>query len=131
VTRRFRYLLEPLCIAACVCYAANRWLVKPHVAVSFLHGHFNDILLIPCALPLVLWLQRRLGLREHDRFPTLAEVTAHLAVWTLIAEWIGPRWLNRGTGDVWDVAAYALGAAIALTAWRNAPGRSSFDRAAQ
>lgn len=119
--RRFRYHLEPLCLAACALYAVNRWLVKPHVPSEFLRGHFNDLLLIPCALPLVLWLQRRLGLRTHDAAPSFAEVAGHLAVWTLIAEWIGPHWLHRGVGDAWDVLAYALGAIVALLAWRMKP----------
>jgi len=117
--RRFRYALEPLSLAACVLYAANRWLVKPHVASPFLRGHFNDLLLIPCALPIVLWLQRRLGLRAHDELPTMAEVALHLAVWTLIAEWIGPHFFHRGVSDGWDVAAYAAGAAGAVFAWRS------------
>lgn len=116
--RRFRYALEPLSLAACVLYAANRWLVKPHVALPFMRGHFNDLLLIPCALPIVLWLQRRLGLRTHDDSPTAAEVALHLGVWTIIAEWIGPHFLHRGVGDMWDVAAYAIGAAAAVLAWR-------------
>ncbi len=116
--RRFRYALEPLCIGACALYALNRWLLKPHVASPFLRDHFNDLLLIPCALPLVLWLQRRLGLRAHDESPTLAEVALHLAMWALIAEWLGPRWLHRGIGDEWDVAAYTLGAAVAMITWR-------------
>ena len=119
--RRFRYLLEPLCLAACTLYAANRWLVKPHVVSPFLRGHFNDLLLIPCALPPVLWLQRRLGLRTHDDYPTAMEIAGHLAVWALIAEWLGPRWMHRGTSDVWDVAAYTLGAVGALVAWRWKP----------
>jgi hypothetical protein len=115
---RFRYALDSLCLAACALYAVNRWLVKPHVSSPFLRGHFNDLLLIPCALPLVLWLQRRLGLRLHDEAPSLAEVALHLAVWTLIAEWIGPRWMHRGVADGWDAAAYTAGAVVALIAWR-------------
>src|SRR5437899_1682459 len=110
---RFRYALDPLCIAACALYATNRWLVKPHVASAFLRGQFNDVLLIPCALPLVLWMQRKLGLRAHDESPALAEVASHLVVWSLIAEWLGPHWLHRGVADVWDVVAYSVGAALA------------------
>ncbi|MEQ1862677.1 MAG: hypothetical protein ABMA13_22380 [Chthoniobacteraceae bacterium] len=119
--RPFRYALDPLCLASCALYAANRWLVKPHVASDFLRGHFNDLLLIPCALPLVLWAQRRLGLRGHDEAPAAGEVALHLVVWTLIAECIGPRWLHRGVADPWDAAAYALGATLALVVW----GRSA------
>lgn len=116
--RPFRYLLDPLCLVACALYAVNRWIVKPHVASPFLRGHFNDLLLIPCALPLLLWMQRRLGLRRHDRFPSLGEIALHLGVWAVIAEWIGPRWLHHGVGDLWDVVAYTAGAIAAAFLWR-------------
>lgn len=121
-------MLEPLSIASCVLYAANRWLMKPHIVSPFLRGHFNDLLLIPCALPVVLWLQRRLGLRTHDSSPTLTEIALHLAIWTLIAEFLGPRWLHRGTGDVWDAAAYTFGAIVAVLAWKSPTRSVDLDR---
>jgi hypothetical protein len=126
---RFRYGLDPLGLAACALYAVNRWLVKPRVDSPFFDGRFNDLLLIPCALPLVLWLQRRLGLRTHDGPPTVGEITGHLIIWSLIAEVLGPHWLQQGTGDVGDCAAYAAGALAAWCFWRGwqsvlSPGRT-------
>jgi len=115
---RFRYALDPLCLAACALYAANRWMVKPFAASSFFHGQFNDMLLIPAALPFILWLQRRCGLRNHDAPPTVGEVTSHLVVWALLVEFIGPRWLHHGIGDPLDCLAYSLGALVACTMWR-------------
>ena len=53
---RFRYLGDPLFLTGCAAYAGNRWLIKPVIAWPFLQGHFNDLWLIPCALPPVLWL---------------------------------------------------------------------------
>jgi hypothetical protein len=115
----FRYWRDPLCIAACAAYAVNRWLLKPHFAMGpFMHGHFADCLLIPAALPLVLWLQRMLGLRTHDDAPTGGEIFLHLAVWTFIAEAAGPLLTHRGTADWRDVAAYSAGAAIGHLLWR-------------
>ena len=115
----FRYWRDPLCIAACAAYAVNRWLLKPHFALGpFMRGHFNDCLLIPAALPLVLWLQRRLSLRTHDAPPTGGEILLHLAVWAFIAEGAGPWLTHRGTADWWDVAAYSAGAAACYVFWR-------------
>jgi hypothetical protein len=111
-------MLEPLCLVACALYAVNRWGVKPHVASPFLRGHFNDLLMIPCALPLLLWIQRRLGLRTHDRFPSISEIALHLGVWAVIAEFVGPRWLHHGVGDPWDVVAYTIGTIGAALIWR-------------
>ena len=59
--KRFGYLRDPLCIAACALYLLNRGGLREHIGGVFLRGHFNDLLLIPAALPLVLWVQRRIG----------------------------------------------------------------------
>ena len=97
-------------------YALNRWLLKPHLAVPFLRGQFNDLLLIACALPPMLLLHRKMGLRGHDRMPTLSEVGLHTAVWIVVCEVIGPRFW-RGTGDYLDVLAYLAGALLATLCW--------------
>jgi hypothetical protein len=115
---RFGYWRDPLCLVSSGLYVANRWVVKPHVASPFFHGQFDDLLLIPCALPLVLWLQRRLRLRLHDRSPTGKEILFHLVVWTILFEVLGPH-LMRVTGDPRDAVAYAAGAAVAWLWWRH------------
>jgi hypothetical protein len=102
----------------CAAYMANRWVLKPHIHSAFFHGYFNDLLLIPCALPPVLWLHRRLGLRKHDDPPRTSEVLFHLAVWSALFEWIGPHLVRHATGDPLDVAAYGAGAGFALIYWR-------------
>lgn len=113
----FRYAVDPLCITCCGLYAANRWLWMPNLHSRFMRGHFNNLLLIPCALPVILWLQRQLGWRNTDETPTLADVLFHLAIWSVLFEAIGPH-LLRTTGDIYDVLAYAAGAFIALLWWR-------------
>ena len=100
--KRFRYATDPLCIACCGLYATNRWLVKPHVHSHFLRGQFNDLLLIPCALPVILWAQRRLGLRRHDAPPGGGEILFHLVIWSVLFEVIGPH-VMRVTGDYRDI----------------------------
>ncbi len=115
--RSFPYLRDPLCLAACGLYALNVAWLRPHFGGAFLRGQFNDTLLIPAALPLVLWVQRRLGVRPDDRRPTWSEIGLHLVVWSVAAEAIVPHLLARATGDWRDVAAYAAGAAVAGTWW--------------
>src|SRR5438067_252370 len=115
--QRFRYWADPLFLVCCGAYALNRWLLKPHFHSAFLHGYFNDLLLIPCALPPVLWLQRQVGLRQHDRPPQFFETVFHVAVWSVLFEMIGPHLIRRATGDSMDMAAYALGGVFALAWW--------------
>ena len=119
--RHFRYGSDPLCVVGCLSYAFNRWVLLPKVDAPFLHSYCNDLWLIPCALPWVLWVQRALRLRRHNLPPTLAEVLGHLAVWSVLAEVIGPR-IWPVTADVLDVLAYGLGG-IAAWLWWNRPLR--------
>ena len=115
----FRYWRDPICLAACAAYIVNRWLLLPHFAMGpLMRGHFSDCLLIPAALPLVLWLQRRLALRTHDGVPTGKEILLHLAIWAFITEGAGPFLTHHGTADWRDVAAYSAGAAACYVFWR-------------
>ena len=115
---RFGYWRDQLCCLSCAAYATNRWLVKPHCHWPFFHSYFNDLLLIPAALPLVLWLQRRLGWRNHDGFPTATELLSHLLLWSVLFEWVGPHWM-KVTGDPMDAVTYAAGGGVAALWWRS------------
>lgn len=119
--KAFSYAADPLCVVACGLYALNRWWLAPHVGGPFLHGYFNDLLLIPAALPLVLWLQRRLGCRASDANPNWSEIGLHLAVWSVMAEVIVPHLIAHATADWRDVVAYASGAAVAGVVWQGIP----------
>ena len=115
--KSFRYAFDPLCLSACLLYGANRWLIAPACEWPFLREHFNDLLLIPAALPLILGLQRWVGLRKHDAPPSLSEVFGHLFIWSLISELVGPHVFARSVGDVLDVLAYSTGALVAGVWW--------------
>ncbi len=119
--KRFAYALDPLCLAACALYAHIRFWLRGHVGGAFFHGYFNDLLLIPAALPVALWLQRRLGLRADDARPRWREIALHLAAWALMAEVVAPHVLAHATGDWRDVVAYATGALAAGCWWQIPP----------
>jgi hypothetical protein len=121
--KRFRYLGDPLFVGCCVLYAVNRFWVKPHTHNALMQFWFNDLLLIPCALPVVLQLQRCLGLRRNDRPPTFGEIMGHLVFWSVLFEVIGPHIMRHATGDPADVVAYAIGAAGAYFLWNRATTR--------
>jgi hypothetical protein len=115
---RFRYGRDPLCVAACGLYAANRWLLSAGLKGVFLRNYFNDALLIPAALPLLLWLERRLGLRSNDARPRWAEIVFTTLIWSFAAEVIAPFLFSHATGDLWDTVAYSAGAVVAALVWR-------------
>lgn len=114
---RFRYLGDPLCLVSCALYGINRWILKPVLPPGFSHSHFNDLLLIPCALPVMLFIHRQLGLRHHDAPPTAEEIALHFGVWAVLMEFAGPRWITYVTGDPRDILAYAVGAVAAGLWW--------------
>ncbi len=117
VVRRFRYLCDPLCLAACGAYLVNRLWLKSAFPSDLLHCWFNDFWVIPAALPPVLWVQRKLRWRADDRAPTVLEIAMHLGIWSLICEWIGPMLVPGRTGDWGDVLAYSLGALASGLWW--------------
>jgi hypothetical protein len=89
----------------------------------FLRSHFNDLLVIPCLLPLLLWLHRCLLLRSHDSFPSALEVALHLVVWSVCFELIGPLLLHWGTADPIDVIAYWIGGVGSWIIWQRCSSR--------
>jgi ubiquinone/menaquinone biosynthesis C-methylase UbiE len=110
-------VFDPLFLLCCGLYAANRWWIKPHCHIEFFHSWFNDCLLIPCALPPLLLVHREMGLRPRWAMPTVGEIAAHWAGWSVLFEVIGPH-IMRTVGDPWDVVAYAGGAVVAAGVWR-------------
>ena len=122
--RPFRYFADPLFLACCALYAVNRWLIKPLVPIAFFHNWFSDLLLIPCALPPLLWVQSHLGLRSRDTAPAWREIGFHLVVWSVLFEVIGPFIYPRAVGDWRDVLAYLAGGLVAGWWWNVAPRRA-------
>ena len=123
----FQYLRDKTFVAGWCLYAFNRWLLKPSLPASetFFRGHFNDLLLIPCVLPPLLLLHRKLSLRHTDAPPRAREIALHLLVWSIYFELIGPLLLKRATGDPLDVLAYCAGGLVCWAIW-NRRSKSSF-----
>lgn len=114
----FRYGFDPLCGLCCCAYAINSGVLAPLVGGVFLRGYFNDLLLIPCALPWVLWIHGALGWRSGSAYPSGAEIWGHCLIWGLVAEGLGPLLFAGSVGDVGDLAMYSIGALVAHRWWR-------------
>jgi hypothetical protein len=118
--RGFAYLADKTFLAACFLYATNRFWGKPHFgdSIPFLRCHFDDCLLVPAALPPLLYVFRKLGLRRDDSPPSLREVAEWTFLWAVTFEWAFPRFLGRGIGDWRDVIAYAVGGLVSWRLWQ-------------
>lgn len=121
---RFRYLRDPVFLVSLGVYLVNRALIKPnlHAYSPFFHGHLDDCLLVPVALPVFLWIYRALGLRPDNAPPRWWEIALHLLVWSLFFKWFGPTVLHHSVADPIDVLSYAGGGFVAWLLW-HLPGR--------
>ena len=94
--RPFGYIADPLCVAALLIYATNRWLFQPYgISGGFGRDYLNDVLCLPLLLPIILYAQRCLGLRRHDGAPRLWEVLQHWVIFSIVFELVVPsyaRW---------------------------------------
>ena len=118
---RFAYLRDPLFVVCVAAYFLNRLLLKRIWDDGFWHDHFNDLICIPFWVPILLWLQRQLGLRPDDAIPRASEIVIPLLIWSWVfefylpeANWIGPPHVS----DYRDIVYYAAGAAMAAIFWR-------------
>lgn len=81
----------------------------------------NDLLLIPCAAPVCLWFERKIGVRKHDEPPQAREIAFLVILWSVLFEIVAPRFITRATGDWLDVVAYAAGGVLAWIWWNRPP----------
>jgi hypothetical protein len=116
----FRYWRDPVFLISVAVYALNRFCVKPHLHhySPLFHGHLDDILTTPVALPIYLLVYRWIGLRPDDLPPRSWEIGLHVAVWIVFFEWFGPLILHVGVYDPMDDWSIAGGAVVAWALWQ-------------
>ena len=117
----FLYLRDPLFLVCVATYFVNRLVLKKIWTSGFVHEHLNDLICIPFWVPIMLFAQRRLGLRDQDGRPSASELVIPLVIWSWMFEIILPRtefFGNWCVADYLDVMYYALGALLAALFWR-------------
>ncbi|MFT3883148.1 MAG: hypothetical protein QM703_26290 [Gemmatales bacterium] len=118
---RFLYLRDPLFLCCVLVYFANRLILKTVWTTGFVHEHLNDLICIPFWVPIMLWVERCLRLRQDDRSPEAIEVIIPLLIWSWVFEIILPRtdmFRRYCTADPWDIVYYSIGAIGASIVWR-------------
>jgi hypothetical protein len=117
---RFHYLRDPLFLFCVALYFVNRFVFKRIWPTGFVHEHLNDLICIPFWVPIMLFIQRRVGWREGDYSPQRGEIVIPLILWSCIFEIMLPQtdWFGElCVADHLDVVYYALGALIAAAFW--------------
>jgi len=117
---KFRYLADPLFVGCVILYFANRFLIERLVAGGFFHNHLNDLICIPFWVPIMVFLLRKVGLRNDDAPPRADEILVPLVIWSAIFEIYLPRvshFERLAVSDYTDILWYAVGALAASVAW--------------
>ena len=117
---RFRYLRDPLFLLCVATYFVNRLMFKSLWKDGFAHEHLNDLICIPFWVPIMLFAQRRLGLRD-DAPPRAGELVIPLVLWSWVFEILLPAIDGLGdrfVADHLDIVSYAVGALAAGVFWR-------------
>jgi hypothetical protein len=118
---RFRYLGDPLFLLCVATYFVNRYVFKAIWRDGFAHEHLNDLICIPFWVPIMLFAQRKLGLRDGDDRPRPSEIFVPLLLWSWLFEIILPQSALLGdscVADHLDIMYYSLGALLAGIFWR-------------
>ena len=118
---RFRYLRDPLFLACVATYFLNRYVLKSIWRDGFVHEHLNDLICIPFWVPIMLFAQRKLGLRDGDDRPRPIEIVIPLIIWSWLFEIILPQSEILGdscVADHLDILYYTLGALVAGIFWK-------------
>jgi hypothetical protein len=116
----FGYWRDPVFLISLAIYVVNRTLIKPHLHhySPLFHGHLDDTLTVPVALPIYLFVYRWIGFRPDDEPPRWWEIGLHVAVWMVFFEWFGPVVLHRGVADPIDDCCIACGGLVAWALWQ-------------
>jgi hypothetical protein len=121
--KAFGYWRDPVFLICLAIYVVNRTLIKPHLHhySPLFHGHLDDTLTVPVALPIYLFAYRWIGLRPDDEPPRWWEIALHVAVWNVFYKWFGPVVLHHGVADPIDEWCIAGGGLIAWALWQCGP----------
>jgi hypothetical protein len=118
---KFGYLRDPLFLACFAGYWLHRLLAWQDLSHPWLRAYGNDLICLPFWTPLLVWVQRRVGLRDHDGPPTAVELAIPLVIWAAVFEVLLPAtatWNGLAFPDPVDVLCYAAGGLAAALFWR-------------
>jgi len=104
-----RPLTNPWFLIVGVAYLILLVLKKTGVYIAVLSDYGADLLALPVALSITLWVIRRSKAERKDfRYPWTYILVAVL-VFAVLFEWIFPSMTDRFTADWIDIIAYGLG----------------------
>lgn len=111
-----RPLSRPWFLIAFVCYLTLFILKKSGIYMVGLSDYGADLLALPVALGIALWVIRKSKPDRQDYRLPWTLILAAVVIFAVLFEGLFPMWSDRFTADPLDVVAYGLGAS--LFAWK-------------
>ena len=105
-------LLNPLFLVCSGAYLVNRFLLSWLELRQYQVPYLNDVLCLPVALTLALFLQQRIFPASARQRLHPGQVVFAFLYFALYFEGLLPVFSRQYTRDGWDLAAYALGGII-------------------
>ncbi|MBC5994168.1 hypothetical protein [Pontibacter cellulosilyticus] len=112
-------LLQPVFLLSVVLFCLNQGLEQLQLYIWPLHTHLDDLLCLPVVLTLILAAERVYFRNPYFVLPRTYTISTAL-LFSLVFELLLPVLHAKYTSDIWDVAAYGVGAAI-FEFWINEP----------
>jgi hypothetical protein len=117
----FRYLKDPLFLMCFAAYGIQRCLKSFDLSTPFLCSYLNDLICIPFWVPIMLWGNKKLGLRRNDDPPEGFEIIIPLILWAFVFEVLipgMPSWSIPTWADPCDILSYCVGGLAAALFWK-------------
>lgn len=127
---QFRYIRDPVFVVSVSLYLINEFIILEYgiFKTGFIAFYFNDFLLVPVVLPILLFISKKLKLRLVDIPPTLLELIIPLLIWSVLFEFIFPYFISKGTADLLDILFYFLGGLLSWMIWNRAHLKFMFEK---
>ena len=104
---------NPFFYIPCIVFWINQYLEKVQdIFIPLIHAYLDDLLAIPVVLGISLQVFRWIHPLKNTFVFTKTQVAIGLVYFSFLFEFVLPKWSDRYTADILDVACYGVGALI-------------------
>ena len=104
---------NPFFYIPCIVFWTNQYFEKVmQVFVRLVHAYLDDLMAVPVVLGITLQVFKWIHPQKNTFVFTKFQVALGLVYFSVLFEFVLPKWSNTYTSDIWDLVCYAIGALI-------------------